>query len=95
MENPRLNIPHIRSIARNTRMTPTIMLAVKKNDEWMKDEEVQYLFCKHPRSPIQEVQPVLHKLPRRRLQQLVQDSNVQPIVRKKIEALLGPVCSSR
>jgi uncharacterized protein (TIGR02266 family) len=94
MENPRLKIPHIRSITRNARMTPTIMLAVKKNDEWMKDEEVQYLFCKHPRTPIQEVQSVLSKLPRHRLQQLVQDVNLQPLVRKKVEAILGPVYSS-
>ncbi|MDH3224535.1 MAG: PilZ domain-containing protein [Gemmatimonadota bacterium] len=94
MENPRLKIPHIRSIARNTRMTPTIMLAVRKNDEWMKDEETKYLFCKHPRSPIQEVQTVIPTLPRHRLQKLVQDPNLQPLVRKKIEAILGPVYSS-
>jgi uncharacterized protein (TIGR02266 family) len=94
MDNPRVKIPHVRSIARNTRMTPTIMLAIRKNDEWMKDEETKYLFCKHPRSPIQEVQAFLPTLPRHRLQQLVQDVNLQPLVRKKVEAILGPVYAS-
>ena len=76
-------------------MTSTIMLAIKKNQEWMKDEEVQFLFCKHPRTPIHELQSVLSKLQRHRLQQLVQDFNLQPLVRKKAEALLGPVHSAR
>ena len=39
-----------------------------------------------------ELQGVLPKLQRRRLQQLVQDLNVPPFVRKKAEALLGPAC---
>ena len=91
LDNPRLKIPHIRTIARDARMTPTIMLAIKKNVDWMKDEEVQFLFCKNPRTPIHELQGVLPKLQRRRLQQLVQDLNVPPLVRKKAEALLGPM----
>ena len=92
MDNPRLKIPHIRTIARDVRMTPTILLAIKKNVDWMKDEEVQFLFCKNPRTPIHELQGVLRKLQRRRLQQLVQDLNVPPFVRKKADALLGPAC---
>ncbi len=94
MDNPRLKIPHIRTIARDARMTSTIMLAIKSNKEWMKDAEVQFLFCKHPRTPIHELQGVLPKLQRHQLQKLVQDFNVQPCVRKKAEALLGPVHSA-
>jgi len=55
-------------------------------------EEVQFLFCKNPRTPVHELQGVLPRLQRRRLQQLVQDLNVPPLVRKKAEALLGPAC---
>lgn len=37
---------------------------------------------------------MLPTLPRHRLQQLVQDVNLQPLVRKKVEAIPGPVYAS-
>jgi uncharacterized protein (TIGR02266 family) len=93
LDNPRLTIPHVRTIARDPRMTATVMLAIRQRAIWMKDEEVRFAFCEHPRSPWQAVQEILATLPRAKLTVLAKNGNVSPRVREKANALLGRVAA--
>jgi uncharacterized protein (TIGR02266 family) len=81
LENPRLTVPHVRAIVRDTRMETRVMLEIRKHQKWMSDEEVRYWFCRNPRSPFHEVQPLLPTLSIPHLQHMARDANVRPQVR--------------
>lgn len=89
LENPRLNVVHVRAIARDPRMETRVMLEIRKRQRWMSDEEIRYWFCRNPRSPMHEVQPVLPTLSVPHLQQMARDTNVRPPVRVKAREALS------
>lgn len=87
LANPRLQLPHVRAIVRDPRLPATLLLEIKRQPGWMSDDEVRWLWCKHPRAPFVEVQTLLPTLTAPRLQQLTLDPNVRPVVRTRAKEL--------
>jgi len=83
LENPRLQVHHVRALMRDARLPASLLLDVKREVRWFRDDEVRWSFCRHPKAPFHEVQVVLASLPVPRLQQIVADSLVRPNVRQK------------
>ncbi len=85
--NPRLQIPHVRTLLRDNRMTARVMFAVKRERKWMADEEVRYLFCKHPNAPLQDVLALLPELTPAQLAQLLPNAALRRPIREKVKQL--------
>jgi hypothetical protein len=85
LENPRLTIPHVRQVLRDTRMSTRLMLSLRRQQKWFGDEEVRYSYCKRLAAPLPEVQSLLPKLT---IKQLELDPNLRPQVRTQIKTLI-------
>ncbi len=88
LENPRLQLPQVRKIVRDPRMTARLLLAVLPRKQWMDDDEVRLLFCKHPRTPRHEVMALLPSLTPALLQQLIQHPTLHPEIRQGAKRLI-------
>jgi hypothetical protein len=88
LENPRLQIQHVRALARDPRMPTRLLLDIRRKAQWFRDDEVRWSFCRHPKAPFHDVQHVLTTLAVPRLQQIVADSHVRPNVRNKAKDVL-------
>lgn len=88
LENPRIQIQHVRALVRDPRMPTRLLLDVRRKARWFRDDEVRWSFCRHPKAPFHDVQHVLTSLAVPRLQQIVIDTHVRPNVRNKAKDVL-------
>lgn len=88
LKNPRLRLPHVRSIVRDPRVPTRMLLDVKKCRQWFADEEVRFLFCRHSRAPFHETRTILQTLSIPKLQILGTDMNLLPQVRLRAREIL-------
>jgi len=81
LENPRIGIQHVRAIVRDPRVPAPLLLHIKRQPAWFRDEEVRWSFCRHPKAPFLEARRVLESLSVPRLQQIAADGHVRMNVR--------------
>ena len=81
LQNPRLQIPHVRAMTRDARLTTPILLAVGKKREWIEDDEILFNFCKHPKAPRHEVKRRIVNLSLPKIRELILAPGVHPEVR--------------
>jgi uncharacterized protein (TIGR02266 family) len=89
LENPRLNIRHVRLVSRDQRLPTQTMMALRRQDRWFADEEVRFNYCSHRSSPLPDVLRCLQQLSANRLQQMATNGSLRPQVRTKARELLG------
>ncbi len=88
LKNPRLRVPHVRAVLRQTRLPKTLLREVERNRDWMRDEQVRLNFSKHPNAPLEGALRLIPQLPLPRLQQLAADTHLRPPLREKVKQLL-------
>jgi hypothetical protein len=88
LENPRVTLVHARKIIRDPRLTPVLLLQMKRRQEWWSDEEFRGHFCMHPKAPVHEVSPALGSLSVSRLKQMAIHPNVRLDIRNKAKEAL-------
>lgn len=88
LANPRIRVPQVRAILRNTSLPYAPLAEIGRQREWLADEEARYLFCRHPSAPLQEALLLLAQLPVPRIRQLAADTNLRPAILDRARALL-------
>lgn len=88
LDNPRLQIVHIRTIIRDPRLSTAPLMEIRRQRKWFIDPEVRYQFCLHPKAPFHEVSPVMSTLPVPRLKQMLIHPKSSIPVRDKAKELL-------
>ena len=89
LQNPRLNDFHVKKILRNPRMNTRVLIDVRREVRWMKDEENRYLFCVHPHAPLQEALNLLSRMSAARLKAIQANSAIKQQIRSKAGLLLS------
>ena len=89
MENPRVSVRHIRIISRDPRLPTQTLMALRRQEKWIHDEEVRFNVCSHRNAPLSDVLRDLSQLSVSRLQQMSMNANLRPQVRAKARELLG------
>lgn len=82
-DNPRLQVHHVRVVMRDARLPARVLLDIKRQPRWFRDEEVRWAYCRHPKAPFQDVQQVLSTLSVPRLRQIETDGLLRQDVRNK------------
>ena len=88
LDNPRLRIQHVRVIMRDPRAPTRVLLDVKRQNRWFRDEEVRWAYCRHPKAAFADVQHVMGTLSVPRLTQIAADGLVRMNVRQKAREIV-------
>ena len=88
LDNPRLRIQHVRVVMRDPRAPARVLLDIKRQQQWFRDEEVRWAYCRHPKAAFMDVQHVLSTLSVPRLQQIAADGLVRMNVRNKAREIV-------
>ena len=89
LENPRLNIRHVKQLTRDPRLPARMMMALRRQGTWMADEEVRFNFCTHPAAPLGEVMSLLEGLPAARLRTISMSGHIRPQVSSRAKELIA------
>jgi hypothetical protein len=82
-------VRHVRAISRDPRLPTQTLLALRRQERWINDEEVRFNFCSHCNAPLTDVLQKLSQLSISRLQQMSKNANLRPQVRTKAREQLG------
>jgi len=91
LDNPRVGVTQVRKLLRDPRLKPSILLAVRKNREWMTDMEIRFLFCQHPATPLSEVLNLLPRLSQPHLQAMLNNRSLREPIRGRLKQLVKKV----
>lgn len=81
LDNPRLQVGHVRRIVADPRMPVRVLLDVQRQQRWFRDDEIRTSFCRHPGAPFENVRTVLPTLSVAGLRQIVGGGTVAKRVR--------------
>ena len=85
---PRLEVPHIKQMLRNKGLPTRVLTAVHNEPRWMKNDELLYMYCAHPASPLKDVLEELPNVPVALLHLLSTDMTVRSPIRIKAAQLV-------
>jgi uncharacterized protein (TIGR02266 family) len=89
LENPRLTKEKLKMILRDQRMPTKVLLAMKKVQRLMAEEEIRVLFCLHLRAPLQDVLNLLPGLSGKSLNALATNATLRQQIRTRAKQLAG------
>jgi hypothetical protein len=89
LANPRLRVSHVKQILRDARMNTRVLIALRREQKWMNDEENRFLFCIHPHAPLQDALNLLNQLSVERLKTIQANGVLKQQLRAKASLLLS------
>jgi hypothetical protein len=85
LDNPALTSREMVLLLRNRQATPKLLLAIGRNREWTRSQEVKKLLVLHPRVPLATARNLLPHLYWKQLVEVAKSLQVNPVVRRRAE----------
>jgi len=88
LDCPRLGAAHIATMLRMPNLQVRVLLAIRKNRKWLANDEIRWLFCVHPLTPVSDAIAQIQYLSEGKLREMTRNMKVrQPIRARAVELL--------
>jgi hypothetical protein len=88
LDNPELADGEMLLLLRNRRVSPELLLSIRRNPRWTRNHEVKKLLVMHPRLPLASARSLLPHLFWKQLAEVAGSPRVNPVVVRQAERLL-------
>jgi uncharacterized protein (TIGR02266 family) len=89
LDNPRLTAAQVAKLLRAPRTQTRILFTLCQTARWMSNDEIRFLFCRHPNAPLPEVMRLVGRLSPEQLRKLTRNANLRPQIQARAHAALS------